>query len=136
MNQNQHSPLTKPSADVVAMAEFELSNWQKRLIELEANPDSPMLDVLLVKRQIARLTNDLNYQAGIYNSSVHLPVSGNDSAFVVPEEQSGLTKREWFAGQALLGILSGSLIPNESPRAFAMDSVNLADALIEELNKK
>lgn len=52
---------------------------------------------------------------------------------------SGLTKREYFAAMAMQGILSNHLmIDNDINGSFewvAKASVNLSDALINELNK-
>jgi hypothetical protein len=44
--------------------------------------------------------------------------------------QEGLTKREFFAGMAMQGLLSKG-----STRAVALTAVDLADALIAELEK-
>lgn len=70
----------------------------------------------------------------------------NDSAYpMIAGELSrlgsslGLTKREYFAGLALQGLLamaaplSGDR--NPSPETYARYSLKAADALIEELNK-
>jgi len=46
----------------------------------------------------------------------------------------GLTKREWFAGMALIGLLSMAHSDKLSQDEHARDSVLLADALIEALN--
>lgn len=49
----------------------------------------------------------------------------------------GLTKREWFAGQALQGLLA-SVGGNEWPdrKGVSMVAVEMANAVIEELNKE
>jgi acetyl-CoA acetyltransferase len=50
----------------------------------------------------------------------------------------GLTKREYFAGLAMQGLLhtyNGQLPFNEIAGAFAMESVIMADALLAELEK-
>jgi len=52
--------------------------------------------------------------------------------------QTGLTKREYFAGLAMQGLLhtyNGQLPVNEIADAFAMESVIMADALLAELKK-
>jgi len=61
-----------------------------------------------------------------------LPTDGNHDAF--PCVQQGLTKRELFAAMAMQGFLS-DYQTNASTQAFAKVSVQMADALIEELNK-
>lgn len=52
----------------------------------------------------------------------------------------GLTKREYFAGQALRGAIGWHGIHEDpkytKPENIAKDCVSLADALIAELNKK
>lgn len=58
---------------------------------------------------------------------------------VVSEETSeahgGLTKREWFAGQALIGLLS--VEPSDcTAKEFAKAAVEQADALLAELAKE
>lgn len=53
--------------------------------------------------------------------------------------QGGLSKREYFAGLAMQGILAGdpetSVEVNETPRAVALISVLVADALLVELKR-
>jgi len=62
-----------------------------------------------------------------------------DGIVLSPEE--GLTKREWFAGLVLEGLLACGrpVVTGESMGAdswhFARAAVNYADALIEELSK-
>ena len=61
----------------------------------------------------------------------------NDSAFPYMEGQTrGLTKREYFAGQALQGMLVGYPGQDELPRAeiIAADAIAYGDALIAVLN--
>jgi hypothetical protein len=66
---------------------------------------------------------------------------GDQAAFACPEAELshgsfGLTKREYFAGLALQGILAGSagsVAPGASVMAAA--AITLADALLEELVK-
>lgn len=59
--------------------------------------------------------------------------NGNQLAF--PTNSSlpgnfGLTKREWFAGMALIGISSTSM---EQFKEDAMMAIGIADAILEEL---
>lgn len=66
------------------------------------------------------------------------------SAFPIPHEHGfnskdsiGLTKREYFAGLALQGLLSsGDLAPNTVDVEYAVDlSIKASDELIKALNK-
>lgn len=73
----------------------------------------------------------------------------NDSAFAIPayvpdkieladvahRMQSGLTKREYFAAMALQGLLGAQSI-SINIKDIASDALLMADALIDELNKK
>ena len=55
-----------------------------------------------------------------------------DGSYDLPE--NGLTKREYFAGIAMQGLLADTA--NTGDIYFIVrDAINLADALIEELNK-
>jgi hypothetical protein len=58
----------------------------------------------------------------------YIPSSGQYAA------EHGLTKRELFAAMAMQGFLS-DYQTNASTQEFAKVSVQMADALIEELNK-
>jgi len=51
---------------------------------------------------------------------------------IAPVKYQGLTKRELFAAMAMQGLLSN---PEVRYKNIAIDSVEIADALIEELNK-
>lgn len=46
-----------------------------------------------------------------------------------------LTKREYFAAMAMQGILSNPALEQAAFRAIAMEVVEMADALIAELEK-
>ncbi len=70
----------------------------------------------------------------------------SDSAFPVSSEKiggegmtdGGLTKREYIATQALIGVLAlhvASSLPVPEPEPAAQMTVDYADALISELNK-
>ncbi len=48
--------------------------------------------------------------------------------------QHGLTKREWFAGMVMQGLVTNVGKGNEEPERWARASVVLADALIAALN--
>ena len=47
----------------------------------------------------------------------------------------GLTKREYFASMAMQGILSNPNNHSFTQKAIAISSVEMADALIKELNE-
>lgn len=51
-------------------------------------------------------------------------------------ESTGLTKREYFAAMAMQGFLSNPNSHSFSKKEFAISSVEMADALIKELNKE
>lgn len=64
----------------------------------------------------------------------------NDSGIKLIRETGinivGLTKREYFAGLAMLGLLAGSEGKvNWTEKQFSIGAINLADALIAELSK-
>ena len=53
-----------------------------------------------------------------------------------PSVGTGLTKREWFAGLALQGLLT-TVFESDMPwRAMPGEAVQMADQLIAELNRK
>jgi len=60
-----------------------------------------------------------------------------DQAFVGPTVDSypGLTKREYFAAQALVGCVASGYSLEDGASDFAAFAVACADALIKELNK-
>lgn len=54
----------------------------------------------------------------------------------VNKEFTGLTKREYFAGLAMQGILASKNAPEDATYGeIVFDAVALADTLINELNK-
>jgi hypothetical protein len=62
----------------------------------------------------------------------------NHAAFAYFNEmnswKTGLTKREYFAAMVMQGVVTPG-IPKELYSRFAKDAVQLADALIKELNE-
>jgi hypothetical protein len=50
--------------------------------------------------------------------------------------QWGLTKREYFAGLAMQGMLSNSNFTNSTNDLIAIWSIQIADSLLEQLNKQ
>lgn len=59
------------------------------------------------------------------------------NALEIHSSRAGLSKREYFAAMAMQGLIAGSqgrVKWNETQ--FAMGAINLADALIAELNKE
>lgn len=66
------------------------------------------------------------------------PMRGADSSFINQDpssNQSGLSKREYFAAMATIGILSSGRV-NVVDSDISRYSVEHADALIEALNKQ
>ena len=64
---------------------------------------------------------------------------GNDAAFARPGtnqsgSEYGLTKREYFAAQALIGVMANQGSSGRYAHNVALDAVELADAMIEVLN--
>ncbi len=62
--------------------------------------------------------------------------NGNQGAFASSSDrwrQTGLTKREYFAGLAMQAFLSS--IGSQNDEVIAKWSVNAADSLLEELDK-
>lgn len=75
-------------------------------------------------------------ERGEYQSGQIRPLYEN------PSNSMGLTRREWFAGMAMAGEISGCLAANNGfngdnniPRIIVRSSVMIADAMIEELEK-
>lgn len=70
----------------------------------------------------------------------------NDLAFARPSSHTveygsssakdGLTKREYFAAMAMQGFSANSVFAEQNFQSIAEWSVNLADRLIESLNKE
>ena len=56
------------------------------------------------------------------------PRSSADHGSYGHSEQDGMTLRDWFAGQALAGIIN--IMPNEPAKAAAMAAYMYADAMI------
>ena len=62
--------------------------------------------------------------------------NGNDPAMPTSDKvYGGLTKREYFAGLAMQGLLAGPNIDDLSADQVASDAAIYADALIAELSK-
>ena len=55
----------------------------------------------------------------------------NDDRSIQHDVYTGLTKREYFAGLALQGMLANPQIPNMECTMCAKTSVRMADALLE-----
>lgn len=96
-----------------------------------------------LKTGITLMMRDDDYleklERGEYGNHI---VDVNDMVVPTCEEslQVGLTKREWFAGMAMQGIFAGRNWPHEGMIpdciGYAQNAVELADALIEELEKR
>jgi hypothetical protein len=87
--------------------------------------------IVMTTNPIAIQPNSMNNknQPAFTKSAFYHPAWGVDH----PHE--GLTKREYFAGVALQGIMSHPHISKLSNKQFAILSVELADALLEQLDK-
>ena len=59
---------------------------------------------------------------------------GEGSYYVYPSE--GMTKREWYAGLAMQGILSSSPRGSGDANTVALVAAIMADTLLEELTQK
>ena len=49
-------------------------------------------------------------------------------------EQGGMSRRDYFAGQALVGMLGNPMYDQNSPANVAQQAVMQADAMLKELN--
>lgn len=65
-----------------------------------------------------------------------IKINGRLAAFPAAEDwsNSGMTVREYFAAQAMIGVLGKNL--NATPKEIAFVSVAVADALLAELAKQ
>jgi len=62
----------------------------------------------------------------------------NDTVYPVTldvHKEEGITKREYFAAMAMQGLISARAYDLCDIEYTAIDAVNMADALIKELNK-
>lgn len=115
-----------------ALLELQLSDWQF----IATTEGTPLADLAIAKREIARLNNLLNGESGAKSDThVRTETHGDEPAFVVVGEFDGLSKREFFAGRALTGMLAHVVDSRMSPGEVARWSVDHADALIQALNK-
>lgn len=46
--------------------------------------------------------------------------------------ERGLTKREWFAGMALIGLLNSDYMPKNDTEIISSDCYRYADAMLKE----
>ena len=56
----------------------------------------------------------------------------NPPAFPVPQSSSGMSLRDWFAGQALSGILSNPSLSIKKYRDIIEEAYRFADAMLAE----
>jgi len=115
-----------------ALLELQLSDWQF----IATTEGTPLADLAIAKREIARLNNLLNGESWAKSDThVRTETHGDEPAFVVVGEFDGLSKREFFAGRALTGLLAHGGTFNDTAAYIAVLAVEHADALIEALNK-
>jgi|GEM_PF-3072469 len=62
-------------------------------------------------------------------------LAGDEKAGWLPENVKGMTKREHFAAQAMIGFIPISLRVGVNSDEIAKKAVELADALIKALNQ-
>ena len=66
---------------------------------------------------------------------MNAPIDDGGAAF--PDEDSGMTLRQWYAGQALPGVIVASqTTPELTPEMVANECVLYADAMIAALEKE
>lgn len=51
---------------------------------------------------------------------------------LVPDRQSGMTLRDWFAGKAMQGLIACPMQPQSGPEMYARDAYAVADAMLKE----
>jgi hypothetical protein len=59
--------------------------------------------------------------------------NSDDQAFPLDQISPGLTKREYFAGLAIQGLLANQEIRYDHAAQLVKDAINTADALLEAL---
>lgn len=64
-----------------------------------------------------------------------MKTDGNDNAFAATDMCDGLSKREYFASMIMQGMAHLGISECGNEQWYAKRSVEMADALIEELNK-
>lgn len=122
----------KGESPIVAVVDFENHENQ---YEYDENGMSPYL----TQQWLTLVMRDDDYleklERGEYQSGQIRPLYENASNSM----PLNLTKREWFAGMAMQGIFAGRNWPHEGMIpdciGYARNAVELADALIEELEK-
>lgn len=123
----------KGESPIVAAVDFENHENQ---YEYDENGTSPYL----IQQWLTLMMRDDDYleklERGEYQSGQIRPLYEN------PSNSMGLTRREWFAGMAMAGEISGYLASGNGfdgdksiPGIIAKGSVMIADAMIAELEK-
>ena len=123
----------KGESPIVAAVDFENHENQ---YEYDENGTSPYL----IQQWLTLMMRDDDYleklERGEYQSGQIRPLYEN------PSNSMGLTRREWFAGMAMAGEISGYLASGNGfdgdksiPGIIAKSSVMIADAMIAELEK-
>ena len=105
---------------------IDLNDLDRKLSELERR-----LDEALSKETRESLTEFINKKN--METNPNEPIDSNLLNTVV--KYSGLTKREYFASMAMKGIITNKDGLDIKIERIAESAVDMADSLIEELNK-
>ena len=72
----------------------------------------------------------------VIESAFPRPLSINPFNNYIAFDQPGMTLRDWLAGQALQGLVARCTLTDPDPECTVQMAVQLADALLERLQKE